>query len=34
MNDYNFKGTSDRVAKKNKINEDSFNSERSEKVKN
>lgn len=34
MDDYNIKGTSDRVAKKNKINEESFNTERSEKIKN
>ena len=34
MDDYNFKIASDRVNSKNKMNEDSFNSERSQKVKN
>ena len=34
MDDYNFKIASERVNSKNKMNEDSFNSERSQKVKN
>ena len=34
MDYYNFKIASDRVNSKNKMNEDSFNSERSQKVKN